>query len=152
ILALFKQADANGDGVIDAKEAEKNRVFRGLFKAIDRDGDGKVTEKEVDAYLDTAANLQTRAAAACVTLVLSDQSRGLFDLMDTRRDGRLGLRDLRGAANLLTQLDRDGKGYLTRADIPRSYALTLRRGAVENNNLNGAAAFVKLYSAAGRYE
>jgi Ca2+-binding EF-hand superfamily protein len=152
ILAQFKIADKDNNGYVDETEAKGNPVFRGLFKAMDRDGDGKLYEKEVIAYLDQYQDLQTRATASCVTLVLSDQGRGLFDLLDVNRDGRLSVREMRGAVKLLAELDRAGKGYLTQADIPRLYQLTLRRGLVEPGGVNQAAALKALYGGSDRAE
>ena len=151
-VAQLKQADTNGDGVIDEGEAKNSRSFRGLFKSMDRDGDGKVTEQEMAAYFAQARELQTRARAACVSLVLVDQSRGLFDLLDANRDGRLSVREMRGAAALVAKLDRDGKGHLTSADIPRSYQLTLKRGPGGAGGLDPAAAFAALYGGSGSTE
>jgi Ca2+-binding EF-hand superfamily protein len=148
-LAQFKQADKDNNGYLDQKEAQASGTFRGLFQAMDRDGDGKLYEKEVLAYLDQYQKLQARAMASCVSLVLSDQSSGLFDLLDVNRDGRLSVREMRGARGLLKRLDRAGKGYLTRADIPRSYRLTIRRGPAAGGR--GAAAFFQsLYGGGGR--
>jgi Ca2+-binding EF-hand superfamily protein len=148
----FKQADVEGKGFIDEKQAQNNRLLRGLFKAMDRDGDGKVTEKEFHAYLDHLQELSKRARFANVTLVLSDQSRGLFDLLDVNRDGRLSVREMRGAAKLLDQFDRNGKGFLTKADIPRSYQVTLRRGSASTGGAAAAASFLDLYRASSRSE
>jgi Ca2+-binding EF-hand superfamily protein len=116
---------------------------------MDRDGDGKLYEGEVIAYFDQMAELQKRARAACVTLVLANQSRGLFDAVDLDRDGRLSVREMRGAVKLLEQLDHDKKGYLVRADLPRSYQLTLKRGPSSTGGLGGAAAIFDLYGGAG---
>jgi Ca2+-binding EF-hand superfamily protein len=151
-IGQFKQADTNGDGFVDAKEAAANRSFRDVFKAIDRTGAGKVSEKELFAYLDHVQELQKRASAACVTLNLTDQSRGLFDLLDTNRDGRLSVRELRQAPRLLEQFDRDGKGYLTRDDIPRSYRLELHRGPGTQNRDPGRAFFDAYTSNSGTTE
>jgi Ca2+-binding EF-hand superfamily protein len=148
-IAQFKQADKDGNGYLDEKEADASRLFKGLFKAIDRDGDGKIYEKELIAYLDHLRELQKRGRAACVTLVLSDQSRGLFDLLDTDRDGRLSVREMRGAVKLLEQLDTGGKGYLTKADMPRSHLLTLRPGPARSG-FDFTAALDELYG--GGYE
>jgi Ca2+-binding EF-hand superfamily protein len=145
-LGQFKQADANGDGFVDEKEvATANRQFRDVFKAIDRTGAGKISEKDLLAYLDHMAELHKRANAACVTLHLTDQSRGLFDLLDTNRDGRLSVREMRQAPRLVDQFDRDGKGYITRDDIPRSYRLELHRGPGSANQDPGKA-FFELYT------
>jgi Ca2+-binding EF-hand superfamily protein len=147
--ALFKQADKNRDGYIDAQEAQANALFRGAFKAMDLNGDGKVSEKEFNEYQELLRDLQGRARAACVTLVLADQSRGLFDLLDTDRDGRLSIREMRGAAALLARLDRDGKGWITRADVPRSYRLTVRRGTASRGGFDLSAVFEELYGGGG---
>jgi Ca2+-binding EF-hand superfamily protein len=144
LLAQFKQADKDKNGYLDAKEAAANGIFRGMFKAMDRDGDGKVYESEAVAYFDQLANLQRRARAACVTLVLTNQSRGLFDLLDTDRDGRLSVREMRGAVKLLEQLDTGHKGYLESRDLPTSHQLALRGGPADTGAA-GAAAFVALY-------
>jgi Ca2+-binding EF-hand superfamily protein len=125
-VALFKQADRKGNGYIEEKDSQN--FFGRSFKAMDRNGDGKVSEQEFLTYLDDMAEMKKRVNQACVTLSLTDESRGLFDLIDVNRDGKLSARELRGAVKLLETLDLGGKGYITRADIPRSYRLTVRRG------------------------
>ncbi len=149
-VSLFKQADKDKNGSIDQKEAEGSQ-FRNLFKAMDRDGDGKVTEKEFLGYLDHLRDLESRARAGCVSLTLSDQSRGLFDLLDTNRDGKLSVREMRQAPKLLEQLDRTGKGHLVKTDLPRNYQMTLKRGPVESG-IDQGRAFALLYGGAGQYE
>jgi Ca2+-binding EF-hand superfamily protein len=150
ILALFKSADKDNKGYLTEKDAKGNPLVGGQFKAMDRDGDGKLYEKEVIAYLDQYAELKERAAASCVTLVLSDQGRGLFDLLDANRDGKLSVREVRGAVKLLAELDRQGKGHLTRADVPRLYQLTLRRGLAEPGGISQAQAFKAVYGVPDR--
>jgi Ca2+-binding EF-hand superfamily protein len=145
VVAQFKQADKDKNGYLDEQEARNSRVFTELFKAADKDGDGRLYEHEVIAYLDALADLQQRARAACVTLVLTNQSRGLFDALDVDRDGRLSVREMRGAVALLQQLDTGGKGYLTRGDLPSSFDLTLRRGPTTAVAFNPAAAFFDQY-------
>jgi Ca2+-binding EF-hand superfamily protein len=87
-----------------------------------------------------------------VSLVVSDQSRGLFDLLDADRDGRLSVREMRQAPKLLERLDRDGKGYLTRQDVPRSYRLALRRGPAGAGGAADVAAAVNRYLGGYRAE
>jgi Ca2+-binding EF-hand superfamily protein len=147
-LSLFRQTDTNGDGVVDAAEAKANRRFNRLFKMMDRDGDGKVTEKELTAYFDHLTELHKRVAAGAVTLSITDQSRGLFDLLDTNRDGRLSVREMRQAPKLIQQLDRGHKGYLTAEDLPHTYRLEVRRAAFNQRDAGGLAVVVDLYSGA----
>jgi Ca2+-binding EF-hand superfamily protein len=88
--------------------------------------------------------------AGTVSLVISDASRGLFDLLDTNRDGKLSVREMRGAAVLFGKLDRKGKGYLDKTDIPRTYKMTIRQGSGGGGPAGGAAAaFAALYGGAG---
>src|SRR5205085_5648223 len=91
------------------------------------------TEKELLAYVEEIEILEARAQAAAVTLRVADQGRGLFDLLDTDRDGRLSLREMRNAAKLLPDLDRDGDGQLSRTELPRNYHLTFIPGTARAN-------------------
>lgn len=135
LTQLFRAADKDGNGYVDEKEAKASPQFRNIFKTLDRDGDGKVHEKEMLAYFDKMQEIQKRARAACVTLTLRDQSRGLFDLLDSNRDGKLGLRELRQAPKLLERASALGKDHLTKDDMPRSYRLTLARGTSQSGGL-----------------
>jgi Ca2+-binding EF-hand superfamily protein len=149
VLIQFKTADKDKNGYLDKQEMEKSPGFGELFKQMDRDGDGKLYEKEVIAFLDEYQKIQQKATASCVTLVLKDQSRGLFDLLDVNRDGKLSVREMRAAVRLLKRLDRDNKGYLTRDDIPRSYQMTLKRGS-EGDDIGNLRAVAALYGGAGQ--
>ncbi|MGH7174598.1 MAG: hypothetical protein ACRELG_30390, partial [Gemmataceae bacterium] len=151
LRAQFKTADKDNNGYLDEKEAKTRREFGRDFARMDRDGDGKLFEKEMLAYLDDMVELQRRASGACVTLVLRDQSRGLFDLLDSNRDGRLSVREIKQVPKLLAKLHRQGKGHLDAKDIPRSYQLTLRRGAAESG-FNQEAFFVERLFGGGSSE
>ncbi len=126
----FTGADKTSKGYLEKREFEEQQQFRGLFKVMDRDGDGKVTERELNAFIDQVSELQTRAKASCVVLTYGDQGNGLFDLLDTNHDGRLTVREMRQAVKLLDTLDRDGHGYLSRSDIPKSYRVSLALGGL----------------------
>lgn len=153
MTAFFKQADKNSDGFVDAEEMRNgpfSGIFVGAFKAMDRNGDGKVSEKEFTDHLDFLADLQTRSKRACVSLVLSNESRGLFDLLDANRDGRLSVREMRGAVNLLDKLGLAKKGFLTRDDLPHSYRLMVRRGPAGNSADEYSALVARIYGGSGK--
>jgi Ca2+-binding EF-hand superfamily protein len=124
----FKMADKDNNGYVDKKEAE-GTPFAGLFEYMDRDGDGKIFEKEMIAYIDHMEALQKKTNASRVTLAVSDQGRGLMDLIDKNHDGRLGLRELREAPKVLAELHKQTEGELSRKDIPRNYVINTSRGA-----------------------
>jgi Ca2+-binding EF-hand superfamily protein len=142
---LFKSADKDNNGYLDEKEAKNGPIFGGIFKQMDRDGDGKVSEKEMLAYFDDMMRLEERARESCVTLVLRDQSRGLFDMLDSNRDGKLGVREINQTPKLLARLDRQGKGYIRWEDVPPSYQLTLRRGSARPGGSNQEELIVERY-------
>jgi Ca2+-binding EF-hand superfamily protein len=126
---IIDRADQGKKGYLDEADVRHLGYLRGAFQMVDRDGDGKVTEKELRAFYQQVSNLQVKASASCVTLVVIEEGRGLFDLLDTNRDGRLSLHEMRQAPKLLDRLDRDGEGYLTPRDVPRTYQILVRRGA-----------------------
>jgi Ca2+-binding EF-hand superfamily protein len=70
-------------------------------------------------------------------LTIADLGRGLFDVLDTDHDGRLGVREMRNAIKLLDTHDRNGDKQFSRDEIPRSYPLTI--GVGEGNPFQGRA-------------
>jgi Ca2+-binding EF-hand superfamily protein len=145
IVLQFKQADSENKGFLDEKQAKGNRVFGNLFKMVDRDNDGKITEKEVVAFFEEYLKIQAKAQAS-VTLSITDESRGLFDIVDADRDNKLSLREMRQGTKIFDQLDKAGKGFLTQDDIPRTYRITIQRGSANSLSRGAAAAFASLYS------
>jgi Ca2+-binding EF-hand superfamily protein len=131
--AQFKAADRDNNGYLDKAEAQQSPVFRGLFALLDSKGEGKVYEKDLLAFMDRIQDLQERAAKAVVRLSVADEGKGLFDLIDTNRDGRLSVRELRNAVKLLDSLDSDKDGQISRTEIPRSYKLTMGQGSPNSN-------------------
>src|SRR6185312_16254949 len=108
---LFSMADQDNNGYLDMNEARRS-PFGASFKAMDADGDGKLYLKEVLAYFEKQKVLQDRARAACVTMSIADQGKGLFDLIDKNGDGRLSVREMREAIKLIDKLDQNGDGML----------------------------------------
>jgi Ca2+-binding EF-hand superfamily protein len=142
-LAQFRQADKDNNGYLDKQEAQQSPFFRNLFAMLDRDGDGKLYEKEVVAYLDKMKELQEAALRSCASLAVKDQGRGLFDLVDSNSDGRLGTRELRRMVQLIDQLDRDGDGQISRGEIPHKYRVDVRQGPASGNQFTPRAVAIR---------
>ncbi len=122
----IKSADAKNKGYVEKADLRKPqfRRFEALFDLADRDGDGKLTEDELNAWFD----LLEKATESYVSLVVAENGRSLFDILDANRDGSLGLRELRTAWTRLAPYDRDGDGRVARAEIPRQFQITLGLG------------------------
>jgi Ca2+-binding EF-hand superfamily protein len=125
-VARLKEADPTGRGYVEMSDLKKPYFaqLQTLFMSADRDGDGKLTEAEVNAWFD----LQSKAVGSYVSLAVTENGRGLFEILDANRDGSLGLRELRTAWERLRPYDKKGAGCIARADIPRQFQLTLGLG------------------------
>jgi Ca2+-binding EF-hand superfamily protein len=134
LLEQFRIADAKRRGYIertDLKNLNEDQLLRLLFALVDRDGDGRMTEAELRAWLE----LQAGAVSSYAVLGVLETGRDLFDVLDTNRDGRLGLRELRTAWQRLAPLDREGKGFVRQEDLPRQFRLVANRGGIDDRGL-----------------
>jgi Ca2+-binding EF-hand superfamily protein len=120
----FNEADADKNGALDRKEAEKSRFFLRLFDPADRDGDEKLSRREVTSFLDRSVD----ATESRVMVSAGDSGRNVFEVLDADHDGRLGRRELRNAAPRLKGFDRNGDGRVALAELPRTYELKVGRG------------------------
>jgi Ca2+-binding EF-hand superfamily protein len=120
----FNEADADKDGALDRKEAEKSRFFPRLFDPADRDGDEKLTRRELTGFLDRSVD----ATESRLMVTAGDSGRNVFEVLDADHDGRLGRRELRETAKRLKTFDRDDDGRVALAELPRTYELKVGRG------------------------
>jgi Ca2+-binding EF-hand superfamily protein len=124
----FNRLDADQNGYLDRDELKENARFqRGLFEAIDADGDDKIFWPEMERYVRGRAEV---AATRC-EVVLHDLGHGFFEALDRNHDGRLGLRELRAAADTLRSLRKPGEGVLRVTDPPRRLHLEVARGSFQ---------------------
>ncbi|MBY0526604.1 MAG: hypothetical protein K2R98_24625 [Gemmataceae bacterium] len=127
---------AGEKGMIEKKDVQggNGRFLAGLFPLADRDGDGKLTEKELNEFLD----MQAKIGVSQAVLTIADQGRGLFDALDANRDGRLSFHELRSAWDRVKSWDRDGRGFITRDDIPTQLQLKVSHGPPNVGNLGNS--------------
>ncbi len=127
----FKQIDKGGKGFITATQLEVKRGvdLKSVFDMAVRADSDRMTEKELDTFLDVMG----AATGAQLAITFTDNGQGMFDLLDTNRDGRLSIREMRSAWSRLSGYAHDSQ--ISRADIPRQYSLSV--GAPQNPNPRG---------------
>lgn len=117
----IRQYDKDNNGYIEPDEFPQQSAayLRRQFDAWDRNGDGKVFAEELKAYYEA----MREPAMTVVRAVLTEQGNSLLGLLDIDGDGRLGLREVRQAADRLATLDADGDGRIAPQEIPAGMTL-----------------------------
>jgi Ca2+-binding EF-hand superfamily protein len=115
--------DKDKNGYLEKSELPQQQ--QGQFAGWDIDGNGKVFLEEIkEAYrVAQAANFQR------VTFAGAQQQNVLFSVLDSTGDGRLGLREMRGAAKQLQSIDRDGDGQISAEEVPHTIRFVAGRGS-----------------------
>ena len=118
------QADANGNGYLEASEFPENLVGQAPFEALDRDGDGRLYAK------DLAEVLSQRQAIPRSQIVARAEGHadGLFSALDTNSDGRVAAREIANAPSRLHALDRNQDKVLSTREFPYAIEIVFTRG------------------------
>jgi Ca2+-binding EF-hand superfamily protein len=133
LVQLFRARLDPKKGYVELNDLDgpQFQPLRQMFLLLDRDLDGKLTEKEVQAF----SRLESGALNSVVVLTVQDHGRALFQLLDTNKDGRLGLRELRTAWERLAPLDKNGDGVITPNEITRQFHLSASVGLSNGRDL-----------------
>jgi Ca2+-binding EF-hand superfamily protein len=83
-----------------------------------------VTPKEFETFL----ALHAQGSQSFITATASDQSPGLFELLDENGDGRLSLRELYTAHQRLQKLMGENESALEHKHLPRRLGFDISRG------------------------
>jgi Ca2+-binding EF-hand superfamily protein len=130
--ALLKQFDAlagKNDFLNEKAIYQQPYTFVALLRLADRNGDDRLSRKEVAEYLE----LQEKFLFRSSYLTVVDRGPSLFEFVDVDHDGRLSPRELRTAWSRLAPWDRERKGRITRAQVPRQFQLILSHGQPRSN-------------------
>jgi Ca2+-binding EF-hand superfamily protein len=127
-MRQFNLLDADANGYLDRDEtAQRIRFERELFELIDADGDGKLFADEMKQYVEARG----KPAASTCRVNVYDTGYGFFMALDANADGRVSVRELRGAAMGLAQLERDGKPGLGEKEPVRHFHMEFVRGSYQ---------------------
>jgi Ca2+-binding EF-hand superfamily protein len=124
VAAQFKSTDIAQRGFIDPVQAEQNQVFRLLYPSADRNADQKLTLDELNAYLE----LLGTCVSSSTVLLVSDDGRNLFSLINTYHDGRLRQRELTQAWAQLSPFAKEDA--VARTELPRQFQLLFSQGQI----------------------
>jgi Ca2+-binding EF-hand superfamily protein len=121
VKSLLMQFDKDGNGYLDKTELPP---LPGQFEMYDENGDGKAYPEEIAAgYVRQNAPQSTQVVASVI-----HQGNSLFQTLDTNRDGRLGLREMRAAAARLAALDKNQDQVIAGDEIPESFTVSFGLG------------------------
>jgi Ca2+-binding EF-hand superfamily protein len=124
LLGQFEAADVDKRGSLGRKQVQENLFLAALFPATEEDGNRPLSKQEFAALVDPLG----KAVASSVVLTITDQGRGMFELLNSYHDGRLRQRELKLAWARLASWDRDGDGQIARNEIPHEFHLRLSQG------------------------
>jgi len=132
----FRMIDKDKKGFITAKQLEnpQHNFLKQIMKLADRNEDDKLTEKELVEFNE----VMTGGVEVLTSLQYSDFGQGLFEMLDSNRDGRLGVRELRTAWSRLKEHDEDQDGCISKSELPRQCQLSVGKGASVNSGNNPA--------------
>jgi Ca2+-binding EF-hand superfamily protein len=121
---IFKMAAGANKGLDKKKigETPQLQYILSFFDIADRNGDGILELAELNRFL----KLQSSGRDAQVQINVTDEGRGLFDLIDANHDGRLSMREIRNAWKQVAALSKDGKS-IDRESLPKQIPMYVHR-------------------------
>jgi Ca2+-binding EF-hand superfamily protein len=124
LLDQFQAAGADQGSSLNRRQIRENPFLAALFPSTEKDGKPPLAKDEFAGFVD----LLGKAIACSVVLTITDQGRGLFELLNRHHDGRLRQRELKLAWARLAVWDRDRDGQIARNEIPHQFQLRLSQG------------------------
>ncbi len=123
-MQFVRRLDANGDGYLDATEAN---AFPGAsgdrFAILDADDNEMLVAEEIVPVL--TWNQATRLTN--VTIAVRGEEHSAFAALDVNTDGRVTAREMQSAEQRLMSLDADGDGVVRYRELPTTISVEVRR-------------------------
>lgn len=120
LLTQAMVLDGDKNGYLDQAEFAQLPARNTQFQDVDLDGNAQVTRAEIDAYF----TLDGLAAQSRLVATVSDESKVLFNLLDSNTDNRLTQREIHQAEQILQQYDADGDSALSIRELASRFRIT----------------------------
>jgi len=109
----FNIVDRDKNNYLDKKEFPALGLPEADFAAVDANGDGQIVASELADFLKGKGAVPVNQ----ILIAVSDESKSLFEFLDTRPDGRLSPRELQAAPLRLKELDRNKDGKVSWGEL-----------------------------------
>ena len=109
----FLQADADSNGYLNEQEFATLQIPSTSFATVDRNSDDQLYPDELVAYL----KLQVLLTQGRVTLICSNETKSLFELLDQDSDRRLSAGEFQNSRRILSAEDRNGDGAISPEEL-----------------------------------
>ena len=119
----FLSADQNKNGYLDETEFSTLQL-PASFKDVDANGDGMLMREELTTFVEfDAIALQAR-----IELMVGEEGKTLFEILDANTDRRLTMRELREGFSRLASVDRNHDERIAQSELESRYRLTFSFG------------------------
>ncbi len=119
----FLTSDRDKNGYLDATEYASIQL-PAAFKDVDANGDGMLYREEMTPFLEFDAI----AIQAHIEMMVGDEGRTLFEVLDGNVDRRLTMREIREGFDRLAAVDRNHDQRVAQSELESRYRLTFSFG------------------------
>jgi Ca2+-binding EF-hand superfamily protein len=119
----FLTSDRDKNGYLDETEYASIQL-PAAFKDVDANGDGMLYRDEMTPFLEYDAI----AIQARIEMMVGDEGKTLFELLDGNVDRRLAMREIREGFGRLASVDRNGDERVAQSELESRFRLTFSFG------------------------
>ena len=119
----FLMSDRDKNGYVDEMEYGSLQL-PAPFKDVDANGDGMLFREELTPFVDFDAI----AVQARIEMMVADEGKTLFELLDGNTDRRLTSREIREGFTRLASVDRNHDGRVAQSELESRFKLTFSFG------------------------
>ncbi len=127
----FLTSDRDKNGYLDEMEFASLQL-PAAFKDVDANGDGMLFREELTPFIE----FDVIAVQARIEMMVGDEGKTLFELLDGNTDRRLTSREIREGFARLSVIDRNHDGRVAQSELESRFRLTFSFGRNQAFTLN----------------